>query len=190
MMQLHTNSDAFPFNSFRTILEINFRGELIITDRQAMYRFPSITQKKKTFPSPGSRIHSISINGFPKIQLSIWISMVFRCQSLIIHARLDIHIDIQAGIFIQGHSSMDVRISVEHEYPRIDIHVFMDISLQLSMLLLTSIDFNGYPCLDLLRILDPGRFFFYFFPLKQEVKVCQGDLHKHKTLGILTFPNI
>ena len=41
-----------------------------------------------------------------------------------------------------------------------DIHVFMDISLQLSMLLwisiLISFDFYGYPCIELLWILDPG----------------------------------
>jgi len=50
---------------------------------------------------------------------------------------------------------MDIQLmSVEHKYPR------MDISLQLSMLLLISIwlsiDFYGYPCMDLLGILDPG----------------------------------
>ena len=32
----------------------------------------------------------------------------------------------------------------------------MDISLQLSMLLWISLDFYGYPCIDLLWILDPG----------------------------------
>ena len=41
-----------------------------------------------------------------------------------------------------------------------DINVFMDISLQLSMLLLISIwiflNFYGYPRIDLLWILDPG----------------------------------
>jgi len=41
-----------------------------------------------------------------------------------------------------------------------DIHVFMDISLQLSMLLWISIwislDFYGYPCIYLLWVLDPG----------------------------------
>ena len=37
-----------------------------------------------------------------------------------------------------------------------DIHVFMDISLQLSMLLWISMDFYGYPCIGLLWILDPG----------------------------------
>ena len=37
-----------------------------------------------------------------------------------------------------------------------DINVFMDISLQLSLLLLVSMDFYGYPCIDLLWILDPG----------------------------------
>jgi len=42
-----------------------------------------------------------------------------------------------------------------------DFHVFMDISLQLSAVLLwisiwISLDFYGYPCIDLLWILDPG----------------------------------
>jgi len=41
-----------------------------------------------------------------------------------------------------------------------DINVFMDISLQLSMLLWISLwismDFNGYPCIDLLWLLEPG----------------------------------
>jgi len=43
-----------------------------------------------------------------------------------------------------------------------DIQVFMEIILQLSMLLWISIwislDFYGYPCIDLLWILDPGLF--------------------------------
>jgi len=42
-------------------------------------------------------------------RLSIWISMIFGCQSSIIHARVDIHIDIQAGISMKGHSTMDIR---------------------------------------------------------------------------------
>jgi len=36
------------------------------------------------------------------------------------------------------------------------IHVFMDISLQTSMLLWISLDFYGYPCIELLLVLDPG----------------------------------
>jgi len=44
--------------------------------------------------------------------------------------------------------------------------MFMDIILQLSMLLWISIwislDFYGYPCIDLLRILDPGRVMVFF----------------------------
>jgi len=35
--------------------------------------------------------------------------MIFGCQSLIIHTSVDIHVDIQAGISIQGHSEMDIR---------------------------------------------------------------------------------
>jgi len=51
----------------------------------------------------------------------------------------------------QGYPFKDILqwISVEHEYPRMDIYVFMGISLQLSMLLLVSIwisnDIYGYP---------------------------------------------
>jgi len=70
---------------------------------------------------------------------------------------MNIHIDIQAGIPVQAHSIMNVRgtgIST-NEYSS-----FMDISLQLYMLLLISIwiyiDFYGYPCTDLLWILGPG----------------------------------
>jgi len=51
-------------------------------------------------------------------------------------------------------------MSVEHEYPRMNIHVFMDIILQfLSMLLLISIliSIGLYGCMDLLWILHPGR---------------------------------
>ena len=88
----------------------------------------------------------------------MWISMIFGCQSSILHTSVDIHSDIQAGISMQGNSTMDVRqtwIST-NGYP----YVFMDISLQLSMSLLISIrisiDFYGYPCMDLLWILYPG----------------------------------
>ena len=80
--------------------------------------------------------------------------MIFGCQSSIIHKNVDIHIDIQARISLQVHSTMDIRkqqISI-NGYP-----CFMDISLQLSMLLRISMDFSGYPCIDLLWILDRGR---------------------------------
>jgi len=83
--------------------------------------------------------------------------MIFGCQSSIIHTSVDIHLGIQARISMQGHSTMDIR---KNKYPQIDIHVFMDISLQLSMLLWISIwislDFYGYPCIELLWILDLG----------------------------------
>ena len=78
--------------------------------------------------------------------------MIFLCQSSVIHTSVDIHIDIQARIY----PCKDILqwMSVEHEYLRMDIHVFIDISLQLSMLLLifilVSINFYGYPCMDLL----------------------------------------
>jgi len=35
--------------------------------------------------------------------------MIFGCQSSIIQTSVDIHIDIKAGISIQGHSAMDIR---------------------------------------------------------------------------------
>jgi len=35
--------------------------------------------------------------------------MIFGCQSSILHTRVDIHINIKAGISIQGHSTIDVR---------------------------------------------------------------------------------
>ena len=40
--------------------------------------------------------------------------MIFACQSSIIHTRVDIHMDIQAGISTQGHSAMDMR---KQKYP-------------------------------------------------------------------------
>jgi len=35
--------------------------------------------------------------------------MIFGCHSSIIHTRVDIHIDIQARISLQGHSAMGIR---------------------------------------------------------------------------------
>jgi len=35
--------------------------------------------------------------------------MIFRCQSSIIHTSVYIHIDIQAGISMQGHFTVDIR---------------------------------------------------------------------------------
>jgi len=72
--------------------------------------------------------------------------MIFGCQSSIIHTSVDIRIDIQAGISMQGNSAW---ISVNIQYPCMDIHVFMDNSLQLSMLLWISVwmslGFYGHP---------------------------------------------
>jgi len=77
--------------------------------------------------------------------------MIFGCQSSIIHTSVDIHIDIQAWISKQGHFATDIRkqqISM-NGYP-----CFMDTILPLSTLLWISIwmslDFYGYPCIDLL----------------------------------------
>jgi len=37
------------------------------------------------------------------------IRMIFGCQSSVIHTSVDIHMDIQARISLQGHSAMDIR---------------------------------------------------------------------------------
>jgi len=61
----------------------------------------------------------------------------------------------------QGYPCIDILqwISVNNKYPWMDIHVFMDISLELSLLLWISIwisiDFYWYPRIDLLWTLDP-----------------------------------
>jgi len=62
--------------------------------------------------------------------------MISGHQSSIIHASVDIQIDIQVGISMKGQSTMDVRGSrvSTKEYP-----CFMDISLLLNMLLRVSI---------------------------------------------------
>jgi len=68
--------------------------------------------------------------------------MIFGCQSSIIYTSKDIHIDIQARISLQVHSAMDIRkqqISM-NGYP-----CFTDISLQLSILLWTSMH---WPAMD------------------------------------------
>jgi len=54
----------------------------------------------------------------------------------------------------QAYPCKDIQqlISVEHEYPRMDIHVFTDISLQLSMLLLIQRIQTSLTCIF-------GRFF-------------------------------
>jgi len=67
-----------------------------------------------------------------------------------------------------------------------DILVFMDISLQLSMLLWISIwislDFYGYPCTDLLWILDPAlvvsiSLFHPFILFSKSYKYSSTKLH-------------
>jgi len=45
--------------------------------------------------------------------------MIFGCQPSIIHTSVDIHIDIQAVISMQGHSTLDTR----KKYSRVNIHV-------------------------------------------------------------------
>jgi len=67
--------------------------------------------------------------------------MIFGYQSSIIHASVDIHIDIQARISIQGHSAMDIRknihewISIFNRYQSSTIHAFMDIHLDILVFL-------------------------------------------------------
>ena len=51
--------------------------------------------------------------------------MIFGCQSSITYTSVDIHVDIQARISMQGTSAMDIL----KKQISIDIHVFMDISL-------------------------------------------------------------
>jgi len=61
--------------------------------------------------------------------------MVFGCQSSFIHTSVDIHIDIQAGVSMQGHYAIDIR---KQQISMNGFPCFMDISFQLSM-------FYGYP---------------------------------------------
>ena len=57
--------------------------------------------------------------------------MNFGCQSSIIHTSVDIHIDIQAGIPMQGNSTMDIfRTLISMG----GYSCFMNISLQSSLL--------------------------------------------------------
>jgi len=83
-----------------------------------------------------------------------WISMDVSLQ-------LSMQMWTSALISKQGYLCKDILqwMSVEYEYPQMNIHVFMDISLQVSMLLWISINFDGYACLDLLWSLDPGPCF-------------------------------
>jgi len=65
--------------------------------------------------------------------------MIFGCQSSIIHTSVDIHIDIQARISMQGHSAMDIRkqeMSINgyswfYGYQFSIIYAFMDIHLDI-----------------------------------------------------------
>jgi len=71
---------------------------------------------------------------------------------------VDIHIDFQAGISMQGHSTMDIRgiqISMDrypcfYEYQSLIIYA-------LWIHIWITIDFYGYPSMDLLWILVPGK---------------------------------
>jgi len=111
--------------------------------------------------NPGPRIHRISTHGFPKFHGYQHGYPWFLDVSL----QLSIKVRISTLISKEGYPCKDMlqRISVNNKYPWMDIHVFMDINLQLSMLLWISIwislDFYGYPCIDLLWILDPGNMF-------------------------------
>jgi len=64
--------------------------------------------------------------------------MIFGCQSSIIHASVDIHIDIQPGKSMQGHSAMDIKKINIHEwismfcgYQSSIIHAYNDIHLEI-----------------------------------------------------------
>jgi len=59
---------------------------------------------------------------------------------LIIHTSVDIHIDDQAGISMQGHSAMDIR---KNKYSLMDI-LFMDISANIHALMDIHMDILGF----------------------------------------------
>jgi len=79
-------------------------------------------------------------------RLSIWIFMILGCQSSILHSSVDIDVDIQT-------KGIHARTFYNGCPWNMNIHVFMDISIHLSMLLLTSfwisIDFYGYPLISM-----------------------------------------
>jgi len=64
---------------------------------------------------------------------------IFWMSFSIIHRSVGIHIGIQAGISMQGPSSIN-------KYSLLATHVFIDISLQLSMILWTSMDIRALTC--------------------------------------------
>jgi len=72
---------------------------------------------------------------------------------------------------MQGHSTMDIRGTRKSTNGS---HVFMDIGLQLSMLLWISIDFFRYPCMDLRLILDQGNLVFVDFSKSR--KICKFEM--------------
>ena len=84
--------------------------------------------------------------------------MIFGCQCSIINTSVDIHIDIQAGISIEGYSAMDIRkrqIFMNRNpcfygYKFSIILAFMDIHLDIHRFLWITM------YMDLLWILDPG----------------------------------
>jgi len=81
--------------------------------------------------------------------------MIFRGQSSIIHTSVDIHIDIQAGISMQGHSAMDIQTINIHEL----------ISLLLWMSVFNYHCFYGYPLGYLLISMDIHALTWYGFSI-------------------------
>jgi len=61
--------------------------------------------------------------------------------SLQFRISVDIDIDIQAGISMQGYSAMDIR---KNKYPWMNILVFMNISLWLSIFMDIHLDIVGF----------------------------------------------
>jgi len=90
-------------------------------------------------------------------RISTWISMFY------VSLQVSTQVWISTLISKRRYPYKDILqwISVTNKYLWMDILVFMDISLQFSMLLWISVwislDFYGYPCIVLLWILDPGR---------------------------------
>jgi len=152
---------VIPYNSWKCIAKL--LSPEVLKEGTVCQRVPDFTASAlavkrahpygeaisaRVHPANGGRITYASFTKAPGY---------LRGHEQIIHTSVDTHMDIQARISLRGHPAMDIRkqlISI-NGYP-----CFMDISLQLSMLLWIYIsicmDFFGYPCIDLQWILDPG----------------------------------
>jgi len=113
-----------------------------------------------------------------------------------IHDFLDVSLQLSIQEWIstliskQGNPCKDILqwISVNDKNPWIDINVFMDISLHLFLLLWISIwiciDFYGYPCIDLLWILDLGKAFRSWWVIGTSTSQLVNFLKKYFAVGV------